>query len=115
MTHKESEQYRLELTEITKRLPEKVGECLPEGLKEELLCVARKVGACTRSAHINDNGDRVVYNASIEDLISNIYQAINTASMIEMCRISARNFVIALGATIISFLAMVAAWVVAIR
>ena len=111
MTHSESEQYRLELTEITKGLPKEVGECLPGGLKDRLMDIARKVGTCTRSARINDNGDRIVYNASIEDLISNIYQALDTASMIETCRISARNYSIALMATFISLLAMLAAWV----
>jgi hypothetical protein len=111
MTHRESEQYRLELTEITKELPKEVGECLPEGLKERLLDIARKVGACTRSARIDDNGKRIVYNASIEDLISNIYQALDTASMIETCRISTRSFWITLVSTIISLLAVAAAWV----
>ncbi|OHB62082.1 MAG: hypothetical protein A2168_05790 [Planctomycetes bacterium RBG_13_50_24] len=113
MTHRESEQYRLELTEIIKELPKEVGECLPEGLKDRLLDIARKVGASTRSARINDNGQRIVYNASIEDLISNVYQALDTASIIEACRISARSSWISLVATIISLLAMVAAWVVA--
>jgi hypothetical protein len=110
MTHKESEQYRLKLTEIIKRLPKEIGEQLPEGLKEDLLDVARKVGACTRSVHIKDNGSRDVYNASTEDLISNIHQALNTATTIEMCRISARNFWVALVATVIALLAMFAAW-----
>jgi len=114
MTHRESELYRLKLAEITKELPKEVGEYLPESLKEGLLDIARKVGACTRSARIDDNGNRIVYNASIEDLISNIYQALDTASMIETCRISARNFWISLVATIISLLAMVAAWVAAL-
>jgi len=110
MTHKESEQYRLKLTEIIKRLPKEVGKELPEGLKEDLLDLAREVGACTRSVHIKDNGKRDVYNASTEDLISNIHQALNTASTIEMCRISSRNLWIAVIATIITLLAMLAAW-----
>src|SRR4030042_1290823 len=113
MTHRESEQYRLELTEIIKELPKEVGECLPEGLKDRLLDIARKVGASTRSARINDNGQRIVYNDSIENLFSNVYQALDTASIIEACRISARSSWISLVATIISLLAMVAAWVVA--
>jgi hypothetical protein len=122
MTHKESEQYRLNLTEIIKRLPKEVGKELLEGLKEDLLDLAREVGACTRSVHIKDNGKRDIYNASTEDLISNIHQALNTASTIEMCRISARNFWVAVIASTvafvsvligsaISFLGMVATWV----
>jgi hypothetical protein len=71
--------------------------------------LARNVGACTRSVHIKNNGERDVYNASIEDLISNVHQALNTAVMIEMCRISARNFYISIVAAIIALLAMIAA------
>ena len=106
MTHEESEKHRLKLTEIIKGLPEDVGEPLPDGLKPDLLELARKVGACTRSAHIKDNGDREVFNASIEDLISNIHQALYTASMIETCRISARNLWVAVIASIIAFISV---------
>jgi len=125
MAHNEIERYRERLVELTKKLPEKVEDPLPEGLKPNLLDIAREIGACTRSVHIKDNGERDVYNASTEDLISNIHQALNTATTIEMCRISARNFWVAVIASIIAFisvfigstislLSMVATWVAAL-
>jgi hypothetical protein len=103
MTLNEIERYRERLVELTKKLPEKLEDPLPEGLKPNLLDIAREIGACTRSVHIKD---RDVYNASIEDLISNIHQALNTATMIEMCRISARNFWVAVIASIIAFISV---------
>ena len=45
------------------------------------------------------------------ELTDGIHKALQTASMIEMYRISARSLWIALAAVIISLLAMVAAWV----
>jgi hypothetical protein len=125
MGHKEIEQYRKRLVGLIKNLPEKVNETLPEGLKKNLMDIAREIGACTRSVHIKDNGELVVYNATTEDLISNIHQALNTASMIDACRTAERNFGVAIIASIIAFisvfvgstinfLSMVATWVIAL-
>jgi len=51
--------------------------------------------------------------ATTAEIVHNIHYALQTATMIEMCRISNRNLWIALIATVIALFAMIAAWVAA--
>lgn len=112
MTDKEIEQASQELTglqvltEILKvREPEK---------RERLLALAKKVGA-SRSRYKDVGGED---NATESQLVDNIHQALQTASMVNMCRTSAamceiasRNYKIALVAAVVAGLSAVAAWV----
>jgi hypothetical protein len=64
--------------------------------------LAKKVGAQQPNAT----------NIEFRDMIvNNINHALQTASMIEMCRIASRNFWIAIVAAIIAGFSAVAAWV----
>jgi len=85
----------------------------PPRQKERLRRLARRVGASIRSTSEEDGkiGGRP---ALISEIIDNIRTALQTHSMIDACRISARSCWITLVATSISLLAMVAAWVAAL-
>lgn len=45
------------------------------------------------------------------EIVQNIHQALQTATMIDMCKTASRNFIIALVATIITLGSAVALWV----
>ena len=98
MTHKEIEGYRKEKTEILKtKEPEK---------RQRLLDLARKVGASTTNwARIGGEND-----ATESQLVDNIERALQTATMIDMCKTSAKNYKIAITASIIALLSALAAW-----
>ena len=92
-------------------------EALPDGnppptQKNQLRRLARRVGASIRSTS-ERNGRIGGRPALISEIIGNIHTALQTHSMIDACRISGRNFWIAVIASIVAFLSMVAAWVAA--
>lgn len=108
MTHQEQETYRLKLSTI-------LGDDYPTQDKRlSLQELAKQVGASRYSwARMGGEGE-----ATESQLVDNIQRAIETASMVEMCRTSAtmcevasRNYKIALGAAIVAALSAIAAWI----
>jgi len=112
MTPEESELYRLELT---------IGDAYPTQDKDlSLKELAIKVGANTvKRFDIDAAGAQL-------ELVSNIHQALQTASMIDACKTASRNYQIAVTATkaaiwnyriaaAIALLAMIAAYIAAFR
>ena len=88
---------------------------------EKILILAKKIGASVlKMERIQTNTGLIKSSYSKEnsitesEIVSNIHEALQTETMIEMCRISNRNFWIALIATIIALLSMIAAWMAAL-
>lgn len=98
MTHKEIEDWPQELAEILKKQePEK---------RRKLLAFAKQVGASQSNwARIGGESD-----ATESQLVDNIQRAIQTVSIVNMCRTAGNNYRIALIATIIAVLSMLATW-----
>ena len=106
MTHDQFEAYRVKLTEILADDPNTYASL------EDL---AKKVGASTTNRYKGHG------KAAIPELVENINSALQTASMIDMCRTAAQNYEIAVTATraavrnyriaaAIAILSMLAAW-----
>jgi hypothetical protein len=110
MTHEEIEQYRKKLIEIIERPKQSDGNPA-EGTKRDLRELAKRVGANTRAIYTDTNGVLKGYDAGISDLIDNIHIALQTATMIDMCKTSAKNYKIAIMASIIALLSALAAWI----
>lgn len=107
MTHDQIEAYRVKKTEILADDPHTY---------DSLVDLAKKVGASTTNRYRGHG------KAAIPELVENINSALQTASMIETCRIATENCDIAQRATKaaiwhyriaagIAILAMIAAWV----
>ena len=98
MTYEEIESYRRRLQElIEKWRPTETPESA-EVTKGDFYKLARQVGASTRAILHTEAGLPKGYDASISDVVSNIHQALQTASMIDACRTAAKNHEIALKA-----------------
>lgn len=113
MTLKEIEKNKEELTNILK-------EQDAEKRLEKLQGLAKRVGASiTKMVNVQtkQDGARLQYKLSNEitesEIVHNIQEALRTETMIEMCKISARNLRISSLAMLIALLAMIAAWVAA--
>ena len=102
MTRKEIEEYRQRLVEIQK---------VEEQRKrfEALKALAKEVGASTQGLSMWSDSDRD--GVSEGNLVANIHNALQTATMIDMCKTASRNFIIALVATIIALGSAVALWI----
>ena len=72
---------------------------------KELQTLARELGASTIRMYPG-HGD-----AGEAELTDNIHRALQTASMIDMCKTSSRNYKIAIVAAIAAVLSALAAWV----
>lgn len=96
MKRKDIERYRQKLIEI-----QKMPESERRGSLEEL---AKEVGASLVTIY-------GVGYANRGEIIHNIEQALRTETMIDMCKIANRNFVIALIATVIALGSAAAVWV----
>lgn len=72
---------------------------------DDLRKLALEVGASRYKMYHLSGG------AGQAELVDHIHQALQTASMIEMCKTASRNFIIALIATIIALGSAVALWV----
>ena len=111
MTGEEIEAYRLKLACI-------LSDDYPVQSKDSSLReLAKEIGA-SRSNWARLGGDK---DATESQLVDNIQQAMETASMVDMCRTSAamceiasRNYKIALVAAIVAVLSALAAWVAAL-
>ena len=118
MTDNEIEEYRQELADIL--ADDKKDGQNRRGKLEKL---AQKVGASiTRSGQIltkTDTQGRQHYeeaNVITEtEIVHNIQVALQTASMIMMCKISSRNFWIAVSAMIAAVISAIAAWAAVVR
>ena len=120
----EIEDYRKQLAKILTKKGH--GDCMSTNGKEELLDLAEKVGASTHTVYIDVHGQkRVIAGVEISELAYNIHQALQTASMANMCETASRGYDIAVSATtnakwtavvagIVSCLSMVAAWYAAL-
>ena len=102
MTRKEIEEYRQRLVEIQK------GEEQSKRF-EALQALAGEVGASTQGLSMWGDSDRA--GVSEGNLVANIHNALQTATMIDMCKTASRNFIIALVATIIALGSAVALWI----
>ena len=83
----------------------------PDRQKETLQRFARDIGASTRAVYKGPLHIDAAYDANISGLVSNIHQALQTATMVNMCKTATRNFWIAIIVSVIAFLSMLAAWV----
>ena len=114
MTHEEIEGYRQKLAEIVSRPKQEDGNPA-EGSKEDLQKLAQQVGASTRAIYTHPRKGRIMaYDAGISDLIDNIHQALQTATMVNMCETAKRSFIIALVAATAALLSALAAWIAVI-
>ena len=118
MTRKEVEKKKKELTEILKE--ENDGVRL-----ERLQKLAKEVGASvTRMEKIQvrhefTTSGQIIYKPSNEitemEIVHNIQVALQTETMIDMCKTASRNFIIALAASAIALLSTIATWVMALK
>ncbi len=97
MTHKEIGRYRKRLVEILQR------EKTPERT-QALYDLAKEIGASTGKKRAGEDDIDPV------GLVDNIHFALQTASMIDMCRTAAKNYWIALVATLVALISAAAAW-----
>ena len=109
MTDEEAEEYRKRLTQIKIDLKGKQNRDQRIG---ELLSLAMEVGASTGKQRLADGGVDAV------GLVDNIHMALQTVTMInmsrssaKMCEITSRNYKIALVAAGAALLSAFAAWV----
>lgn len=110
---KEIKEHRQELVDIQKNPNETERK---EALKE----LAKTVGAGTVHTKIagitttpvgKGNAIRTHQNPISEsELIQNINDSLQTATMVEMCRVSGNNYIISVLATLAAFLSALAAW-----
>jgi hypothetical protein len=121
MTHDQIEACRTRMREtLCKRYQN--GKYKPEVLKE-LQALADEVGASTLSVSIDmaNGGRRFARDAEEWELVANIQQALQTAAMVDMCRMAALNHDAAPGGAtaslgaprqtmIVALLAAAAAW-----
>lgn len=113
-TDREIEKYRKRLNELTAKCSGKNPE---SQIKQDLINLAREVGAST----VNSTLGSQITSAYTWELISNIHQALQTASMSNMCRSAREGYKMATKANnrawiyaVIAFLSMIAAWIAAI-
>ncbi len=71
--------------------------------------LAKEVGASTQGLSMWDDPDRA--GVSEGNLVANIHNALQTATMIDMCKTASRNYFIALIATIIALGSAIALWI----
>ncbi len=131
MTDTEIETYRQRLNSLTASCTDKEPE---PSIKDELKKLALEVGASTYVLWVHPNRSRVnSTKADTSELIKNIHQALQTASMSNMCGAATKGYAIATEASksaakasksasiqfwiaaSVALASMVAAWVAAIR
>ncbi len=98
MTHDEMEQTNQKLDKIMKLEELDKGEYL-----NNLIKLAQECGASCAMDHSTTESE-------CQSLVDNIHKRLEIAAVINMCKASAKNYKIALIATIIALLSMLAAW-----
>ena len=123
MTDEEIEGYRKRLNDLTAQCSdEKPEQKIFQALKE----LASEVGASTCVFWVHPVGGSRTGAADTSELIRNIHQALQTVSMVNMCKTATEGYNTATKASkaariqfgiavVISFICAVAAWVAAIR
>ncbi len=124
MTDEEIEAYRKRLNDLTAHCSDQNPE---QRISEDLKQLARTVGSSTRVLWVSPTtGGHTTGDADTSVIIQNIHQALQTASMVNMCKTATGGYEIATKvsrsariqfwiATGIAFICAVAAWVAAIR
>jgi len=124
MTDEQIEVYRERLNTLTAKCSDEKPE---KSVRKELQELAREVGASTCVLWIHPTKCLITTTeADTPELIRNIHQALQTASMINMCKTATQGYEMATKArksasiqfsifAAIAFLSGVAAWVAAIR
>jgi hypothetical protein len=112
-TNKEIEQYRRELVQIQI-------QCDVDQKWKQAKELAMKVGASIWRIHPLKDSDieappsgekrREAMEATVAEIVHNIHYALQTATMINMCKTANRNFWIAIVASLVAILSMLAAW-----
>ncbi len=102
MTHREFEKYRQRHVEIQKIEEQK------ERFKA-LQDLAKEVGASTQGLSMFGDSDRE--GVSEGNLVANIHNALQTATMVDVCKTASRNFFIALIAAGAALFSALAAWI----
>ena len=91
MTDEEIEEYRKKLNELTA----KCSDGNPESrIREDLKRLAWKVGASTCVLYIA-NDRHMTGDADTSEIIRNVHQALQTASMVNMCKAATQGYEIA--------------------
>lgn len=124
MTWKEIKQYRARLAEILRQTDAKKKW-------EQARDLALEVGAAAWPSKVSDVGElprdpgaaklkldmwfRDEREAATAEIARNIHIVLQTATMIDMCRTANRNVWVALIASVVAFLSMIAAWLAAMR
>ena len=88
MTDTKIEAYRNRINELTTQLSDNKQE---EDIKPHLQKLAREVGASTRNCFVVSNTIRGA-TATTSELIENIHQALQTASMVNMCGTATQGY-----------------------
>lgn len=113
MTNKEIEKHKQKLTEIL------ANDDLSRRL-EDLTILAKKIGASVARMVAGTASDGLPSGPSMNmitetEIVHNIQEALQTATMINMCNISSRNFWIALIAMMAAAISAIAAWAAVVR
>jgi hypothetical protein len=119
MTDVEIEAYRKKLNDLTIQL--KDGQKKEQTLCPQLIELARDVGASTRVLYLSVYNTPSSTEADSPELIKNIHQALQTASMVNMCSAATKGYEIAIKASKdarkqfwiaagIAFISAIAAW-----
>lgn len=109
MTHTEIEKKRCQLVEIMKLNSS-------QDRLDKLVELAKEIGASTLRMGVHTQSayaDRqpIPHNIISEcEIVHNIQLALQTASMLYMCKIASKNYKIALYAAIAAFVSAIAAW-----
>ena len=89
MTDKEIEAFRKRLNDLT-------GQCLNEKQEQQMRPIlkelAREVGASTTTSFVNINSGIESARAATSELTHNIHEALQTASMVNMCRTATQGY-----------------------
>jgi len=124
MTRNEIEQYRKKLAKILHQNDAKQKW-------EQARNLALEIGAPVWPSKVSDVGElppdpdakklnldmwlRDEWETATAEIARNIHFALQTATMIDMCKTTNRNVWVALIASVVAFLSMLAAWLAAIR
>jgi hypothetical protein len=115
-TNNESHRNREKKKELTETLREEDASARLEKLQRLAKQVGASVMRMERGRLITDSSGRITSeemsrNAITEtEIVQNIQGALQTETMIDMCKTAGRNFWIAVAAATIALFAMVAAW-----
>ena len=124
MTDTEIEEYRQRVQTLTSGCTDDESE---KRIFNDLKIIAREVGASTRVLYVHPTSSSLKTSiAETPELIRNIHQALQTASMANMCTTASQGYKMATKASksasiqfwvaaAIAFLSAVAAWVAAMR